>query len=167
MGPISLHIQVDAPRERALDLIGDLSRRPAWTDHFIEGYHLERLDPAGEGAGARFRVGAPGGIEWMETVIAEVEPPSKLVEQGSGGRFNRVRIHTVWELSEGPGAVNTITLTFWTQPKTLWDRIRELGRSGWWRRRWARALRRLRDLIEAPEAEIEPVGVAGGAHLPA
>src|SRR5687768_7304996 len=108
MGPISLSIQVDAPRERVFDLICDLSRRPAWTDHFVGHYRLERLDPAGEGAAARFRVGGPGGVEWMETVIAEVERPNKLVEHGSGGRFNRVRILTIWELSEGPGAVNTI-----------------------------------------------------------
>ena len=167
MGPISLSLQVDAPRSRVLDLICDLSRRPAWTDHFIDQYRLERLDPSGVGAGARFRVGAPGGIEWMETVVAEVERPNKVVEHGSGGRFNRVQIRTLWELSEGPGAVTTITLTFWTEPKTLFDRLRELGRSGWWRRRWSRALRRLRDATESPDARIEPVAVAGGAHLPA
>jgi uncharacterized protein YndB with AHSA1/START domain len=166
MGPISLSIQVDASRERVFEFIGDLSRRPAWLDHFAADYHLERLDPAGAGAAARFRVGAPGGIDYMETVIAEAERPTKIVERGRGGYLNRVPINTVWELTSGPGAVTTITLTFWTEPSFGFDRARELGRSGWWKRRWKRGLRRLRDAIESGGEGIEPVRVAGGAHEP-
>ena len=167
MGPISLTTQIDAPRERAFDFICDLSRRPAWIDHFAHGYRLERLNPSGEGAAARFRVGAPAGIEYMETVIVEADRPSKIVEQGSGGHLNRIPIHTVWELTEGPGAVTTVTLTFWTEPRKAFDRLRERGRGGWWKRRWSRALRRLGAAIESGGEGIEPVTVAGGAHLPA
>ena len=166
MGPISLTTQVDASREEVLDFICDLSRRPAWIDHFASDYRLERLDPRGEGAAARFHVGAPGGIKYMETVIAEVERPSRVVEKGHGGHLNRTPVNTVWELTEGPGAVTTVTLTFWTEPGHHFDRVRELGRSRWWRRRWKRALRRLRDAIEAGGEGIEPVRVAGGAHRP-
>lgn len=166
MDPISLEIQVDAPRDEAFDLICDLSRRLAWTDHFASSYHLQRLQPEGVGAAARFAVGGPGGIKYMETVIAEAERPGKVVEHGRGGHLNRVPINTVWELSEGPGAVTTITLTFWTEPAYMFDRARELGRSGWWRRRWKRALRRLRDAVESGGEGIEPVRVAGGGHRP-
>lgn len=166
MGPISLSIQIDASRDQVFDLICDLSRRPAWIDHFAKDYHLQRLDPAGEGAAARFRVGAPGGIDYMETVIAETERPAKIVERGHGGYLDRVPVNATWELTSGPGAVTTVTLTFWTEPSHGFDRARELGRGGWWKRRWKRALRRLRDAIESGGEGIEPVRVAGGAHEP-
>jgi hypothetical protein len=72
-------------------------------------------------------------------------------------------IRTVWELEEGP--TTTVRLTFWTSPPNAFDRIRELGRSRWWKRRWGRALRRMREQIEsgasAPRTE-----VAGADRLP-
>lgn len=80
MGPISLTTTIDAPRERVFDLIVDLGRRPAWTDHFLSDYRLERIPPVGQGAAARFRIDAPGGITYMETVIAEAERPYRVVE---------------------------------------------------------------------------------------
>jgi hypothetical protein len=167
MRPISVSTQVDAPRERAFDFICDLSRRPAWVDHFARDYRLERYEPSGLGAAARFRVGAPGGIAFMETEIAEADRPLRIVERGRGGRWNRIPIHTIWELTPGPGAVTTITLSFWTEPPDRFGRLREWGRSGWWRRRWKRAMRRLREAVESGGEGVEPVRVAGGAHLPA
>jgi hypothetical protein len=166
MGPISLSTVVDASREQAFDFICDLSRRSAWTDHFADDYRLERLDPAGQGAAARFRVGAPGGIDRMETIIAEANRPHTIVEHGHGGYMNRIPINAVWELTEGPGAVTTVSLTFWTEPTYAFDRARERGRGRWWRRRWSRALRRLRDAIESGGEGIEAVRVAGGSLRP-
>ncbi|MGH2984275.1 MAG: SRPBCC family protein [Solirubrobacterales bacterium] len=168
MGPISLTTTIDAPRERVFDLIVDLARRPAWTDHFLSDYRLERIPPVGQGAAARFRIGAPGGITFMEMVISEAERPHRIAESGRGGRLDRVPCRALWELSEGPGGVTTVVFTFWTEPAARVDRLRELGRGGWWRRRWKRALRRLRELIEsgseggAPRAE-----VAGADRVPA
>jgi hypothetical protein len=69
----------------------------------------------------------------------------------------------VWELREGP--TTTVTLTFWTEPANAFDRIREVGRSRWWRRRWAKALDRMRDLIETG-AETPRTEAAGGDRLP-
>ncbi len=168
MGPISLTITVDAPRERIFDLIVDLARRPAWTDHFLSDYRLERIPPAGKGAAARFRIDAPGGITYMETVIADAERPHRIVESGRGGRLDRIACRTLWELREGPGELTTVVFTFWTEPATIIDRLRELGRSGWWRRRWRRALRRLRDLIETGADRAAPrEQVAGADRVPA
>jgi uncharacterized protein YndB with AHSA1/START domain len=162
MGPISLTTAIDAPRERVFDLLSDLSRRPAYTDHFLRDFRLERLEAAGVGAAARFRADARGGIRYMETVIAEAERPHKIVEHGRGGRWDRIPVRAVWELTQGPGAVTTLTLTFWTAPSHPLDRLRDLlGASGWWRRRWSRALRRLRELIESGRDPGEGVRVAG------
>ncbi|HMA26719.1 MAG: SRPBCC family protein [Solirubrobacterales bacterium] len=163
MGPLSLTTSVDAPRERVFDFLCDLSIRSSWTDHFATDYRLERIPARGVGAAARFRVDAPAGVRYMETVIAEVEQPYRIVEHGRGGRLDRLPMRIVWELEEGP--TTKVTLTFWTAPASLVDRLRELGRSRWWRRRWGKALRRMRELIEsgaaAPRTEL-----AGGDRVP-
>jgi uncharacterized protein YndB with AHSA1/START domain len=165
MGPISLSTAVDASREEVFGFIVDLSNRPAWTDHFVSDYRLERIPAAGLGAAARFRVDAPAGMRYMETVIAEVDRPHKIVEHGRGGRWDRIPIHTTWELKEGDG-VTTVVLNFWTRPDDLIGRAREFGRSRWWRRRWSKALRRMRELIESG-AETPRMEVAGADRLPA
>ena len=59
MGPVSSEVEIDVPREAAFELIGDLSRRPSFTDHFLSDFHLTRIEPTGVGAGARFRIHAP------------------------------------------------------------------------------------------------------------
>ncbi len=151
--PISLTTTVDAPRERVFDYICDLSRRPGWTDHFLQDFRLERIEAAGQGAGARFRVTSPRSIRYADTTIAEAERPHRITEIGHGGRSNRITLHTVWELSEGPGAVTTVTLIFRTEPGK---------RGGAWRRRWRKALRRLADAIESDAPAEEGVAVAGG-----
>ena len=75
----------------------------------------------------------------METVIAEADRPHGIVEHARGGRLDRIPMRLVWELEAGP--TTTVTLTFWTAPPSIFDRIRETGRERWWRRRWAKALR--------------------------
>jgi uncharacterized protein YndB with AHSA1/START domain len=164
VGPISLNISVDAPRERVFDLICDLGTRPAWIDNFASDYRLERIEARGRGAAARFRVDAPAGVRYMETVIAETDRPFRIVEHARGGRLDRLPMRIVWELEEGP--TTTLSLTFWTLPPGPFDRFRELGRERWWRRRWKRALVRLRDLIESGETPPR-VEVAGEDRVPA
>ncbi len=164
MGPISLTTSVDASRDRVFDFICDLSTRLSWIDHFARDYRLERVAASGQGAAARFRVDAPAGVRYMETVIAEAERPYRVVEHGRGGRLDRTPMRLVWELEEGP--TTTVTLTFWTQPGTAFDRLRELGRTRWWRRRWGKALRRMQELIESGAAA-ERTEVAGADRVPA
>jgi len=163
VGPISLTTSIDAPRERVFDFICDLAIRPSWTDHFAADYRLVRIPAQGVGAGARFRVDAPAGVKYMETVIAEADPPHRVVEHCRGGRLDRLPMRVVWELEEGP--ITEVTMTFWTEPTSRFDRLRELGRTRWWRRRWKKALGRMRERIEsgaaAPRTE-----VAGGDRVP-
>jgi len=71
MGPISVTRTIDAPRERIYDCLVDLANRPAFTDHFIADFRLERFESEGVGAAARLRI-ERGGL-WMETVIVEAE----------------------------------------------------------------------------------------------
>jgi uncharacterized protein YndB with AHSA1/START domain len=164
MRPVSARITIDAPREQVFDLLLDLAARPAFMDHFAERYQLLREQPVGVGAGARFKLRHAGG--WMDSVIAESEPPHRLVERGHGGRLNRVPNVTEWTLKDSPGPSGCeVAVTFWTEPTRLFDRLSDLRHS---ERRltrgFRRALDRLRALAEAGDAP-ERVVVAGGDRL--
>ena len=101
MGPITVTTSIDAPRERIFDFISDLATRPSWIDHFASDYRLARIPASGRGAAARFRVDAPAGVKYMETVIAETDRPHEIAEHARGGRNDRVPIRLVWELAPG------------------------------------------------------------------
>ncbi len=153
MGPVSATASIDAPRELVHELLNDLSVRPAFTDHFIDEFRLERLDPVGVGAAARFRLPSRG--LWIESVIAESVPPHRLVERGGGGRLDHMPVHTAWELVQAGGGCEA-TVTFVIETVSRHDRVSDLagrarGVEGWYRRQWSRALGRLRDLAESGE----------------
>ena len=163
--PISVTELIDVPRERVFDLLTDLSIRPAFTGHFMTEYRLQRLEPVGVGAAARFRLDHWRG--WADTAIEVADGPHLVREEGLGGRVNRVGLFTVWELAEGASPASTeLTVTFWTEPVTILDRLKEAGTGGRLRRDWKRALRRLRAIAEEGAA-VEHVTVGGGDVLPA
>jgi hypothetical protein len=164
MGPVSAEIEVDVPRPEAFAVIADLARRPSFTDHFLSGFHLTRIDSSGVGAGARFQLGPHRRKVWMDTAIDAVEPYHRIVEHGLGGRANRIPATTVWELLEGSGSLTKISVSHWTEPTNPVDRVLEVasGTAGWQERRWHEALRRLRDLLESGSPAPAPVALAGG-----
>jgi uncharacterized protein YndB with AHSA1/START domain len=167
MGPVSAEIEIDAPRERVFPRIADLAVRPSFTDHFLTGFHLTRLDSSGIGAGARFRVAMPLRSVWMDATIVELEEPHKIVERGRGGRGNRIPTTLVWELTEGPGFLTSVRVAHWTEPPNPIDRAVEVlaANSIFAERGWREALRRLREQLEAEQAAAAPLAVAGGnAH---
>lgn len=163
MGPISAKIEIDIPRERAFAFLSDLGNRPSFTDHFLSDFHLTRLESSGVGAGARFRVEQPLRSVWMDTAISELEAPYLIRERGNGGRLNRIRTNTAWELTEGPGSLTTVRLAHWTEPGPV-DRGLELASAAsfWQQRSWREALRRLRDLLESETPRPARLAVAGG-----
>src|SRR5688572_2158449 len=158
MRPVSASASIDVPRERIFDLLVDLSIRPAFTDHFIEEYRLARVEPVGVGASARFRLEHAG--VWVDTVIEVAESPHLVREHGRGGRGNRVPWFTVWEISEGPAPEGSeLTVTIWTEPPTIFDKLGETGVSGRrLRRDLSRALDRLREIAET-DSPLEHVGI--------
>lgn len=164
MGPVSAEIEIDVPRQRAFDAIADLALRSAFTDHFLSDFHLTRIESRGVGAGARFRIAVWPRRVWMDTAIAEVEAPHRLLEHGRGGRGNRIPSTTLWELTEGPGALTKVRVSYWTEPSNPVDRALELlsGASIPYERRWREALRRLRDQLESAELGQRRLAVAGG-----
>jgi hypothetical protein len=163
MGPVSAEIEIDVPRRRAFEEIADLALRPAFTDHFLSDFHLTRIDSRGVGAGARFRFAVRPRRVWMDTVIAEFEEPHRIVEHGRGGRGNRIASTTLWELTEGPGSLTTVRVSYWTEPRAI-DRGLELlsAASIPYTRHWREALRRLRERLESSRPSADRVVLAGG-----
>ncbi len=163
MGPLSTEIEIDVPREEAFAALADLAARPTFTDHFLTDFHLTRIDAEGVGAGARFRVSAPLRKVWMDTTIVALEAPFRVVEEGRGGRVNRIPTHTVWELTEAAGGLTAVRVSHWTEPRPL-DRGLELLSAGslFQARGWRQALRRLRDNLEAGQPASERIAIAGG-----
>lgn len=162
MGPVSAKVAIDVPREEVFELLLDLSARPAFTDHFMEDFHLLRVEPVGVGAGARFRLGDAG---WVDSVIEEADAPHRLVERGRGGYLNRIPNVTEWLLSDdGPGRCE-VRMTIWTKPERIADKLRDLKASD---RRLEkglkRALERLREVAESGETP-QRIAVAGGDRL--
>lgn len=164
MGPISAEVEIDAPREAAFELISDLARRPTYTDHFLAGFRLTRIEARGIGAGARFRVKAPLRSPWEDTTIVELDAPFKIVERGAGGRSNRIPTHTVWEIEPGRAGMARVRVTHWTTPKEPVDMLVEALSFGarYQQKSWKKAVNRLRDILEAEGSGGERIAVAGG-----
>jgi hypothetical protein len=165
MGPVSASIPIDVPRERAFEFLADLANRPAFMGRFLSEFRLQRLDSAGVGAAARFRVRERG--LWMETVIEELQPPYRILESGSGSRLGRMPVHTAWEVTEAGPSSCEVKLIHWTEPGHPGDRLAELapGMQRYYRRALAGSLSQLKGILEkgAPHAR---VAVAGGDRVP-
>jgi uncharacterized protein YndB with AHSA1/START domain len=164
MGPVSAEVEIDVPRQRAFEAIGDLALRPSFTDHFLSDFHLTRIESSGVGAGARFRVALRPRRVWMDTAIVEVEAPHRIVERGRGGRGNRIPSNTVWELLQGSGSMTRARVSHWTEPSSPLDKALEAlsGATILQERAWREALRRLRDRLESDEPPEAGLAVAGG-----
>jgi uncharacterized protein YndB with AHSA1/START domain len=163
MGPVSAEVEIDVPRQRVFEAIADLGLRPAFTDHFLSDFHLTRIDSVGVGAGARFRFAVRPRRIWMDTTIAETDEPYRIVEHGRGGRTNRIPSTTLWELTEGPGSLTKVRVSYWTEPGLV-DRGLELlsAASIPYERRWRETLRRLREQLESGKLGAHRIVLAGG-----
>ncbi len=164
MDPVTVSIVVDAPRERVFDYLQDIANHPEFTDHYLVDWHLTRIDSVGLGAGARFRVKAPGNrFSWGDVTFAEVDRPHRIVEVGRAGKNNRIRTLGVYELAPGAAGTTRVRFTLETEPATLSDRLLEgLGGRGWCKRKSNRAMRRLRSIIESDVGRGARITVAGG-----
>jgi uncharacterized protein YndB with AHSA1/START domain len=155
---------ISASREQVFDYLQDIANHEEFTDHYLVDWHLTRIDSVGQGAGARFRVKAPRNrFSWADATFVEVERPYRIVEAGRTGKNNRIHTLGVYELVPGASGTTRVSFTLETQPATLSDRLQEaLGARGWFKRKNARAMRRLRSIIERGEERGGRVTVAGG-----
>jgi len=147
--PITVSTTISKPREQVFDYLVDLANHAEFTDHYLVDWHLTREDTCGTGAGARFRVKAPlSRFSWADVTFSDVQPPYLIVERGRGGKYNRIRIVGTYTLSPGRGDTTKVEYTLETVPVMPSDRLMEALGRGWTRRQAAKALRRLRTILE-------------------
>jgi len=141
---------IAAPRERVFEYLADIANHAEFSDHYLTHWHLLREDSRGAGAGARFRIRAPlNRFAWGDMTIAESSPPHRIVMKGRSGKYNRVRMLGIYTLDPGPAGTTRVQYTFETDRPLPSDRLREaLGGRAWMRWQLARAMRRLRAILE-------------------
>ena len=164
MEPFTASTTIAKPREQVFEYLADIANHPEFTDHYLVDWRLTRENSYGEGAGARFRMKAPlSRFSWADTTFAEVEPPFRIVEHGRGGKYNRIRMLGTYTLSPGPAGSTKVEYTLETVPVMLSDRLMEvLGGRVWNRRQAARAMRRLRTILEEDRGRGRRTSIAGG-----
>ena len=169
MDPVTVTTTIGRPREEVFEYLADLANHPEFTDHYLVDWHLTREESYGRGAGARFRIDMPlNRFPWGDVTFAEFDPPWRIVEVGRGGKFNRVRTVGTWILEPAAGDATRVEFTFESAPKMLSDRFLEsLGARGWLKRKNAKALRRLRSILEEDYGRGRRATIAGGPRKPA
>jgi hypothetical protein len=169
MHPVSHDVHIDRPLGEVLEYLGDIAHWPEFTDHFLHHWHLTREDSYGYGAGARFRVHRRlDRFSWADLTIAEFESRGRILARGRMGKFNRIRWIVVIECSEEAGGTR-VSLTVETHPPLPTDRLMEAltFTSAFHRRRWRKALRRLRAILEDDEERGTAASISGGPRKPA
>jgi uncharacterized protein YndB with AHSA1/START domain len=167
--PITVDVTIARPREEIFEYLADIANHAEFNDHFMVDWRLTREDSYGYGAGARYKIEAPlNRFLWGDSTIIEVERPQKIVEAGRMGKFNRIRTLGVYELDPGASGTTKVTFTLLTEPKTMTDRFLEsFGARGWTKRKLAKSMRRLRDILEEDRARGARPTIAGGPRKPA
>jgi uncharacterized protein YndB with AHSA1/START domain len=160
--PVTVQITISRPREQVFAYLEDIANHAEFTDHYLVDWHLTRENSRGKGAGARYRIKAPGNrFGWGDSTFAEVDAPFRIVERGRMGKNNRIRSLGVYTLTPGPGNSTKVELSIETEPAKPSDRLMEsLGARGWLKRKNTKALRRLLAILEEGRQRGERVTVA-------
>jgi len=160
--PFTVSTTIARPREEVWEYLSDIANHSEFSDHYLKDWHLTREDSRGTGAGARFRIKAPlNRFSWADVTFHECDPPHRIVERGRGGKYNRIRMLGVYELSPASGGTTKVQYTLETEVKLPSDKLMEtFGGRAWHRRKAAKALRRLRSILEEDRARGKRVTVA-------
>ena len=124
---------IDRPREQVFEYLGDIANHAEFTDHYLVDWHLTREDPVRcRRRCAVPREGSPQPVLLGGRHVLEVQAPFRIVERGRSGKYNRVKMLGVYEVSRGPGGTSKVTYTFETVPVMPSDRLMEmLGGRAW------------------------------------
>lgn len=151
MDPVTTTVTVDRPREEVFEYLADIANHPEFLDHLFTEWHMLRVDTYGRGAGARFRSTARlDRFGWGDLTILEVHRPHRLVLVGRGGKYNRTKTYSEWQLDPEGARATRVQFLYETEPALATDRIMEAlsGRRGWFKRGSRKALKRLRAILE-------------------
>jgi uncharacterized protein YndB with AHSA1/START domain len=168
MDPVRVSTTIDRPREEVFAYLADVANHSEFLDHFCDEFRLTREETTGRGAGARFRLRSRLlRFGWADLTIVTADAPRLLVLAGRMGKFNRNRMLVTWTLEPSSGCTR-VTLETETEPAKPSDRLLEaIGGRRWTRRRTAKALRRLRSILEEGRKRGRRATIAGGPRKPA
>jgi uncharacterized protein YndB with AHSA1/START domain len=153
MKPVTVTTTIARPREEVYALLEDISAHEAFTDHFMVDWRLTRDDPRGVGAGVRVKGKSPPHAE-MEITVVEATPPERIVEQGRSGKGMRRRTSGTYVLTPTPDGGTTVRFTLELEPAGLGDRLGAPLIRAYLQRQNARAMERLRALMEGGDREL-------------
>lgn len=168
MHPVRHEAHIDRPLAEVMAYLADIANWPEFTDHFLMHWHLTREESLGAGAGARFRVHRRlDRYSWADLTFAEVEP-RHILARGRMGKFNRTRWVVELNVEDAARGAN-VELSVATAPGLPTDRLMEAltFTTAFHRRRWGKALRRLRSILEDDEERGTRASISGGARKPA
>jgi uncharacterized protein YndB with AHSA1/START domain len=150
MDPVTAHVLIDRPREEVFDYLVDIANHPEFSDHYLREWRLTRIESVGRGAGARFKMHAPGvRYAYGDMTFIEIERPYKIVAAGRSGKFNRNKTWTTWTL-EPSGHATRVEVSTETEPALPTDKLMEAvtRRRGWTKRGLGKSLRRMQSILE-------------------
>jgi uncharacterized protein YndB with AHSA1/START domain len=161
--PVTLHVNIDRPREEVFAYLADVANHPEFTDHFLKSWRLTRVESEGRGAGARYRQGGRfDRFGYYDLSLAELDPPYRIVAVGRGGKYNRIQTYHQWTLEPNSGGTR-LEYVYETEPPLRTDRFIEAvsRRRGWFRRNARKGLRRLQGILEENRGRGARATVAG------
>jgi uncharacterized protein YndB with AHSA1/START domain len=148
MSSVTVSTTIRQPRERVFDFLDDLARHEAFTD-FLVDWTLTRERSTGVGAGARMRAKGAGRHPWITITVVESVRPERTVEEGRGGNDGRRRTRGIYRLADAAGATK-VSFTNEFEPVGLAERLQAPFARSYLRRQNARALERLKAILEQP-----------------
>jgi hypothetical protein len=170
MNPVQHEVLIDRPASEVIAYLGDIANWPEFTDHFLTRWHLTSEESYGQGAGARFRMHRKlDRYSWADLTFAEFSSSrGQLLARGRMGKFNRTRWIVRVDVDEEAGG-SRVRLSVETEPGLPTDRLMEAVTltHGFHKRRWAKAMRRLRSILEDDEERGTRASISGGARKPA
>ena len=143
---VSVSTTVVAPPAEVHELLDDLAAHRRWTDHFLVDWELIG-DPHGVGAKARFRAKGAGANARAEIEVIS-STPTRIVEEGRGGKDFSRRTRGTYELAPADGGGTVVTFTNEVWPSSRLDALGTPLAKAYLRRNNAKALERLRQLLD-------------------
>jgi len=169
MQPCTLSQKIDRPVTVVFEYLSDLANYSEFTEHFLADWRMTREETYGLGAGGRFREDLPfDRFGWGDMAVVEYEAPRLIVLVGCGGKYNRIRTLTAFELTDAGNGGTEVTLTVETRPVFPSDKaIGAIGQNRARRRGWRKSLKRLSRILEEGKERGPRATIAGGARKPA
>jgi uncharacterized protein YndB with AHSA1/START domain len=129
------------------ELLDDLANHEQFTDHFLVDWHMTREDTRGVGAGVRLKATVGSHRDAEITVIES--SPSRIVETGRGGKDMQSRTRGTYTLTPSADGGTEVTFTLEMEPASLAERMQAPVARAYMRKQNAKAMERLKALMEA------------------